>query len=73
MFTEFQAQVGFCDFLPCLTGQGLFRGMSQSIFDFPESLAKLLQKQVVLASEVLVKASVGQAGVLHDGRDRGTV
>jgi hypothetical protein len=55
MFTEFKAQVGFYDFLPCLAGQGFFRGMSQCILDFPEALTKRLREQVVLAPKCLLE------------------
>src|ERR1700745_745910 len=72
MVTEFQAQVGFYNCLPLFARGRLFGGMRQGIFDFREALAKRLQKKIVLAPEMLVKASVGQAGVLHNGRNRGT-
>jgi hypothetical protein len=47
--------------------------MNQDVLDFPEALAKRLQQQVVLAPEMLVKASVRQAGVFHHGRNRGAI
>jgi hypothetical protein len=38
---------------------------------FPESLAQRFYEQFVLAPKMLVKASVRQAGILHNGRNRG--
>jgi len=61
MFTEIQARVGIYDGLPCLSKRRLFSGISQSVLDITEALAQRLEKQVVLALEMLVKTSVGQA------------
>ena len=49
----------------------MFSGPNQGILDLPEALSERLQEQVALASEMLVKTSVGQAGVFHNGRNRG--
>jgi len=47
--------------------------MSQGVLDLPEAFAEGFQEQVVLAPEMLVKTSVSQPGVFHNGRNRGAV
>ena len=69
----FQAQVGFHNRLPCRLRRRLFGGMKQGIAGFPESLAQRFHEQVVLAPEMLVKASVSQASVPHNSRHRRTI
>jgi hypothetical protein len=45
--------------------------MKQCAGDLPESLTERFHEQFVLAPEMLVKASVGQARIPHNGRNRG--
>jgi len=73
MLTQFQAQVGFYNGLPCFSTRRLFSGVNQRIFDLTKALAKRLQEQVVLVLEMLVKPPVRQAGVFHNGRNRGAI
>ena len=66
-----QGQVGLYDRLPWSLGVGLFGSAREFVGDVAEGFAQRLQEQIVLAVEVLVEASVGQAGVAHDRCDRG--
>ena len=47
-----------------------FRSFRQHIAHLPEGLVQRLQQQLILAFEVLVKASMGQAGIPHDRCNR---
>jgi hypothetical protein len=62
-----RAEVGFHNRLPRCPGPRCFRGESQALGHLPESLAQRLQEQFVLAPEMLVEASMGQASVPHNG------
>src|SRR6266496_4673076 len=53
-----------------LPGWRLLSGLDQALLDFPKTLAERFHKQVVLAPEMLVKASVCQARVRHDSFNR---
>jgi hypothetical protein len=67
----FGAQVGFDNRLPPRPRGRLFRDPNHVLGYFPESFAQRFYEQLILAPEMLVKASVRQAGVLHNGCNRG--
>src|SRR5271156_1799634 len=71
MFAVFRAQVGFHDPLPRRTRGRVFSDPNECAGDLPESLTERFHKQFLLAPEMLVKASVGETGGMHDGRNRG--
>jgi len=49
----------------------VLRSLIQAVCHFTESLAERLHEEFILAFEMLVKTSVGQAGAPHDGCNRG--
>ncbi len=49
----------------------MFSSVRQAVGNLPESFAQGLGEQLVLVSEVFVKASMGQAGVPHNRRNGG--
>jgi hypothetical protein len=49
---------------------GTFRSLDETVSGLLESFAQGFHQQLVFAFEVLVEASVGQAGVAHHSRNR---
>jgi hypothetical protein len=65
----FDAQVCLHDRLPGRFGWRLLRSFHQESGDFPEPFLQRLQQEIVLAREMFVEASMGEAGVPHHGGD----
>ena len=66
----FRAEVGSHDTLPLLARRRPDCGCEECLRHFTETLGERLQEKRAFAAEVLVKASVRQAGVLHYGCNR---
>src|SRR5579863_6371851 len=67
-----EAQVGFDDGLPSGAGRGLLGGVREPVGDLVKAVVKGCEEQRVFAFEVFVKASMGEAVVVHDGGDGGS-
>ena len=67
MVAKLEAKVGLHNRLPRRLGLGLLADLSKAVRDLLECLLQRLYEQIVLAAEMLVKTSMSQAGIPHNG------